>query len=153
MFWARSDQKFDDSQRTVRSFLARYLLSEDFTLGIFSPDERMLWGATGFHLREGPLRERSAEIGMWIRTERARGGLGTRVLEAVLHWGFTEWPWLRLSWHCDSKNKPSGRVATKAGMRLEGTLRSHRIDTAGARRDTLCFAALRDEWLRDHAPT
>ena len=101
MPWARPQQPIEDSEKLVRQFRARYLLAEDFVIGVFSLDERRLLGGAGFHLREGSLSTACAEIGMFIRQSEAGRGLGTRVLGALLDWGFTEWPWLRLAWHCD----------------------------------------------------
>jgi RimJ/RimL family protein N-acetyltransferase len=38
-------------------------------------------------------------------------------------------------------------VAEKAGMQREGVLRSHAVDPDGSRRDTVCYAALREDWV------
>ena len=67
MLWAKSHQTSEECELTIRRFRAYYLLRDDFGLGIFAPDERMLLGGTGFHLREGDLSNCSAEIGMWIQ--------------------------------------------------------------------------------------
>jgi RimJ/RimL family protein N-acetyltransferase len=107
---------------------------------------------TGYHLREGPLQSGNAEIGMWIRAGSAHQGLGTRVLQALLRWGFAEWPWQRISWRCNGTNLASQRVAERAGMRKEGVLRSHRVTPDGSREDTVCYAALRGEWLEPLPP-
>ena len=53
MSWATPHVSDADAERIVRRFRARYLLNEDFIVGIFSPDETRLLGGTGFHLREG----------------------------------------------------------------------------------------------------
>ncbi len=147
MPWAEREQSLEQSERFVRESRAKYLMAENFNLAIFDPSGSTILGGSGFHLREGELDQRNAEIGMWIRAGAAGRGLGTAVLVAVLAWGFDEWPWLRLSWRCDPKNVASARVAENAGMALEGTLRSHATAVhGGGRRDTLCFAALRGEW-------
>ena len=148
MIWAKPHQAIDESERKVREFRGRYLLAQDFVLGIFSADERRLLGGTGFHLREGPLATGCAEIGMFIRQSEAGGGLGTRVLKSLLHWGFSEWPWLRLSWRCDQRNVGSARVAEKAGLRLEGVLRGQRADVGEGRKDTMCYALTKAEWSK-----
>jgi RimJ/RimL family protein N-acetyltransferase len=150
MPWASPDYSVEEAERFCRTSLARYLLAEDFTLGIFSPDGRRLLGGTGYHLREGGLSTHNAEIGMWIRADAAGRGLGTRVLVTLLRWGFDDWPWLRLSWRCDVRNVASARVATKAGMHREGLLRSDFPLEDGTRRDTLIFSAVRDEWLSQY---
>ncbi len=145
MIWAKPDQSVEQSEKLVREFAGKYLASSDFALGIWTPDEKTLIGATGYHLRDGPLPLLNAEIGMWIAAGRARKGLGTAVLRELIRWGFTDWPWLRLSWWCSGANLASRRVAEKAGMKLEGVLRQHRTDPDGTRQDSYIYAALRGE--------
>ena len=147
MAWARPEQSIEESERLVRQFRGRYLLAKDFLLGIFSADETRLLGGTGFHLREGSLSTGCAEIGMFIRQSEAGQGLGTRVLAALLRWGFTEWPWYRLAWRCDERNRASIRVAEKAGLRHEGVLRGQHAEVGDGRRDTACYALTRPEWI------
>ncbi len=150
MLWATPDDTVEAAEARCRRCAANYLLNKDFTLGVWAGDE--LAGGTGFHLRDGPLEWRSAEIGMWIRGSYAGRGLGTRVLRAMLAWGFEDWGWARLAWHCDVRNIASARVAQKNGPWHEGTLRSNALDVADGRRDTHVFAMLRDEWLRQGRP-
>jgi RimJ/RimL family protein N-acetyltransferase len=147
MPWARPYQSVADSERLVRRFRARYLLAEDFVIGIFSPDETRLLGGTGFHLREGPISTGCAEIGMFIRASEANRGLGARVLATLLDWGFSEWPWLRLAWRCDQRNLASTRVAEKCGLRHEGVLRGQHADVGEGRRDTVCYGLTKQEWI------
>lgn len=151
MPWATPHQRVQDSERLVRQFRARYLLAEDFVLGIFSTDEKRLLGGTGFHLREGPLSTACAELGMFIRQSEAHRGLGSSVLSSLLDWGFTDWPWLRLAWRCDERNLASVRVAEKAGLRREGVLRSQHADVGEGRRDTVCYAMTRHDWIERKA--
>ena len=145
MPWAKVHQSEEEAEILVRQFRGRYLLAEDFTLGIFSPDESLLLGGTGFHLREGGLAHNNSHIGMWIRASAAGQGLGSAVLDAMLHWGFSEWPWQRLAWRCDGRNVASQRTAQKAGMKQEGILRQVRKLPDGTRQDTFCYVALREE--------
>jgi hypothetical protein len=86
-------------------------------------------------------------VEIWAPDEsRLLGGCGYH-----LWWGFEEWPWVRLSWRCSSSNLASQRVAEKAGLQREGILRSHALDPDGSRRDTVCYAVLRDEWRQRNA--
>jgi ribosomal-protein-alanine N-acetyltransferase len=147
MPWAKPHQPIEDSEKLVRQFRARYLTSEDFVIGVFSPDEQRLLGGSGFHLREGPLSTSCAEIGMFIRQGEAGRGLGSRVLTSLLEWGFSEWPWLRLSWRCDQRNLASMRVAEKCGLQREGVLRGQAAEVGGGRRDTACYALTKQDWL------
>jgi RimJ/RimL family protein N-acetyltransferase len=147
MPWATPHQSVESSEQLRREFRGSWLLAADFVLGIWEPDGSRLLGGCGYHLREGALALRNAEVGLWIRADAAHRGLGTAVTRALLGWGFTEWPWLRLSWRCSSANLASQRVAEKAGLRREGVLRSHAVDPDGQRRDTVCYAMLREDWL------
>jgi RimJ/RimL family protein N-acetyltransferase len=145
MPWATLEQPADESEAKVRGFAARYLLNEDYCMGIWQGP--LLVGGTGFHLRVGRPGSGNAEIGMWIHGNRAGQGFGTRALKAMLTWGFTEWPWQRLVWRCDTRNVASARVAEKCGMVLEGTMRKDYLDVEKNRRDTHVYSALREEWL------
>lgn len=149
MPWAKPHQTDDESEAAVRRFRGNYLLNTDFVLGIWltGPDGPRLAGGTGFHLtRGGSLDTRAADIGMWIAAPVAGQGLGTRVLRLLLRWGFDAWPWERLTWHCDTHNRASARVAEKAGLQLEGTLRQNWPDVGGHRRDTRLYSMLKAEW-------
>jgi RimJ/RimL family protein N-acetyltransferase len=144
MPWATAEQTIEQAEALCRRFAANYLLNQDFTLSIWLGNE--LAGGSGFHLRGGGLESGNAEIGMWIAGSHAGQGLGTRVLAALIEWGFGTWGWERLEWRCDTNNLASARVAEKNGLVREGTLRSNVFDVHGRRRDTHIYAILRGEW-------
>ncbi len=148
MPWAQPHTGVAQAEKTIRTMRGKYLLSTEFVLGIFAPNNGRLLGSSGFHLRHGGLESGIAEIGMWIRVDAAGQGLGTHALCAILEWGFTEWPWERLVWHCDARNIASRRTAEKAGMLYEGRMRGVYPQSDGTRQDSLCFGALRGEWRR-----
>lgn len=150
MLWAKPDQTVEEAKALCRLLRAKYLLDEDYTVGIWSGDQWV--GSTGFHLRHGGRQSLNAEIGMWIRQSAAGNGLGTRALTAMLEWGFTEWGWERLVWRCDTRNIASRRVAQKCGMVHEGVLRKESRDPDGVRRDNDLFSMLREEWLARQLP-
>lgn len=145
MPWATMEQTPDEGEATCRRLAANFLSGNDFTLGIWQDDT--LLGGTGFHMRCGPMSWKAAEIGMWIRADQAGSGLGSRVLAAMLAWGFGEWGWERLVWKCDTTNYASARVAEKNGLLLEATHRSDAVGVDGTRRDTHLYAILRSEYL------
>ena len=148
MAWAKPDVTVEESEKAVRQMRGKYLLAQDFTLGIFAPDDTRQLGSTGFHLRNNSLPQGTAEIGMWLRGDAAGQGLGTAALLAMLEWGFSEWSWRRIIWRCDSTNVASMRTAQKAGMRQEAHFVQDTHAEAGSDewRDTLSFALLHDEW-------
>ena len=149
MPWATAEQTLDDAEALCRRFSARYLLNEEYVLGVWRGD--VLVGGTGFHLRHGGREQGTIETGMWIRASAAGQGLGTRVLAAMLQWGFTDWGWERIVWMCDARNSASARVAEKNGLTREGVLRADRLDVDGRRQDTALYAILRADWLARQA--
>lgn len=152
MPWAQPTFSDAEAEGFVRRSRGEYLLGSNFNIAILDADERRVLGGCGFHLREGPLRLQQAEAGMWIRASHARRGFGTLALVALLRWGFSAWPWERIAWRCADDNLGSQRLASRAGMTYEGTLRAHRVTQDGQRADTSCFAALRATW-RPPAPS
>lgn len=150
--WATPDQDPATAEDVIDGFRRGWREQSDFVIGIFSPDERIALGGTGFHLRGGTLGDQ-AEIGMWVRADRAGAGLGTTALGAMLDWGFGGWRWRRIIWRCDVENAASRRVAEKCGMRLEGTFREDVRGPDRRLRDTLQFAMLaREHRERDLRP-
>lgn len=145
MNWSIPKEDPVECEARVRRFRARYLLHEDFIIGIFDPRETRVLGGTGFHLREGPLTERRCEAGMWIRADQSGRGLGKQVLAALLEWAWTEWTWDRISWHCSVENVASQRVAESAGMEREGVLRRGLAVRGEPPHDLFVYSALRPE--------
>lgn len=146
MIWAQPHTMPDDSERLVRQWRAKYLMEEDFAIGIFAPDGSRLLGSTGFHPRGHSLVQPVAEIGMWIRVEEAGKGLGTAALKAMLAWGFSDWLWQRLYWRCDVENHASARTAEKAGMTFEGIVRWNLLDRDNMYRDARFYGMFREDW-------
>jgi RimJ/RimL family protein N-acetyltransferase len=143
MEWARPDTTVEDSEGYVRLSRARWLAGEEWGLGVWR-GERLVAGC-GFLLRGQPLEHGTVEIGMWVRADEAGRGLGTRVLRALVDWADADWPIHKLTWHCDSRNLASARVAQKCGFQLEGRLREHVPGVAGGRRTTLLFGLVRSD--------
>jgi RimJ/RimL family protein N-acetyltransferase len=151
MPWARPDDTLEDRRDYCRRMARDFEAGTDYTMGLFEGET--LLAATGFHLRVGAKELKNAEIGMWVRGDRAGGGVGTRLLSMLLEWGFSDdWGWERLVWKCDAANVGSARVAEKNGMRLEGRFLKDSLNVAGERSDTLQYALLRGEYRGPSAP-
>ena len=145
MSWAQPVEDPVECELRVRRFHARYLLHEDFIVGIFDPSETRVLGGTGFHLREGPLTDGRCEAGMWIRGDEAGRGLGRRVLAAMIEWAWEEWPFHRVSWHCSVENVASCKVAEACGLTLEGRLRKALTVRDSEDHDLFVYAIIRPE--------
>jgi RimJ/RimL family protein N-acetyltransferase len=144
MTWASPDTTVEDSEGFVRQSRARWLLGEEWGVGVWR-GERLV-AASGFMLRGRPLEHATGEIGMWVRVDEAGRGLGTRVLQAMVDWADADWPFQKLTWLCDSRNLASARVAAKCGFQLEGRLREQGPAASGPERETtLVFGLLRSD--------
>jgi len=150
MPWATETQTLEETQALIRGFIENYAEGSDFVLSIWRNEDGLLLGGTGFHLREGGIEGGCAEIGMWIRGDLAGRGIGRRALGMILDWAFTEWPFLRLAWRCNGKNVASVRCAEANHLLYEGTLRGQFNPVTGGRRDTACYAILKEEWQALH---
>tara|TARA_B100001093_G_scaffold472526_1_gene495730 strand:- start:171 stop:743 length:573 start_codon:yes stop_codon:yes gene_type:complete len=146
MPWATTSQSLEETQDLIVGFSDAYDANQDFVFSIWDADETHLLGGSGFHLREGPLKSQSAEIGLWINKIHAGRGLGRKALKAIIKWGFTDWPWLRLAWRCNAENIASIRCAESNDMIREGTLRHQYNPVDGSRRETACYSILKHEW-------
>jgi ribosomal-protein-serine acetyltransferase len=105
-----------------------------------------LVGGSGFMIRGRPLEHGVGEIGMWVRADEAGRGLGTRVLRAMVDWADADWPFHKLTWHCESGNLASARVAEKCGFQLEGRLRENGpAASGGGHQTTLLFGLVRSD--------
>lgn len=103
----------------LRRMRSRFDLGEDFVYGVFSPDEREVWGGTGLHTRIG---EGALEIGYWVRVDRIGQGLATEFSAALTRAGFEVYGVRRMEIHCDPANVRSAAVPRKLGYTHEATL-------------------------------
>lgn len=143
MPWADKNACHDSVSPIVEGFIESYQSNTDFTLGIFEPNDETLLGGTGFHPRNHDYKEEVAEIGMWVSASACGRGLGTKVLKAMVHWGFYEWHWRRLWWQCDERNEASAKVALKAGLSFEGIHQRDFRNHFGEWRNSKIFALVK----------
>jgi len=93
------------------------------------------------------IEEGVGEVGYWVAAEARGLGVATAATRLVSHWAFDAEPRLeRLQLRADVANRPSNRVAEKAGFTREGVLRSSRRNLRlGRRADFVMWSLLRDE--------
>lgn len=92
---------------------------------------------------ETPFR---ALMGWGIAREYWGQGLITEAARAVVAWVFGHPDVMRVYATADARNIGSRRVMEKIGMRLEATLRHHRVDQQGELADEVVYGMLRGEW-------
>jgi RimJ/RimL family protein N-acetyltransferase len=85
-----------------------------------------------------------AAVGIWLRPEGRRRGIGTCALRLICHYGFSELGLLRLELTTMPDNEATIRVAERVGFTSEGVMRSYTW-TRGKRRDLTLLSLLPGE--------
>lgn len=95
-------------------------------------------------LRQLDLPDGLGHLSYWLVPEARGHGVASRALRALSAWAFDRLGLHRLEVSHSTLNRPSCRVAEKAGYRLEGTKRSEALHTDGWH-DMHLHAQLADE--------
>ena len=82
------------------------------------------------------------EIGYCCRTRFSGHGYTTEAVRGTAAFTFEALGAKRVEIRCDPLNRPSARVAERAGFHLEGELRNDALDTDNTLRNTLVFSAI-----------
>ncbi len=109
--------------------------------GIFEPDGRI---AGHMSVEELAPERRAAELGYWIRQDRAGRGFATEAARALLAWSFRNLDLHRVTAFTDTDNIGSARVLEKCGFAREGVVR-HRVAVADSWRDQAMYGLLTGE--------
>lgn len=143
MPWAYNEpQTLDQKVELLRRFRGKFDLAEDFVYGVFSPDERELWGGTGFHERIGPD---ALEIGYWIHAAQTRRGYATELSAALTRVGIELVEARKIEIRCDVANTVSAKVPKRLGYRLDATLRQAVYGSPSGMRDCTVWSMLAEE--------
>jgi RimJ/RimL family protein N-acetyltransferase len=99
-----------------------------------------LVGSSGLHRIDWEVPK--FEIGYWCRTRFSKQGYTTEAVHSIAAFAFEAPGAKRVEIRCDPLNRPSARVAERAGFRLEGELRNDALGTDGTPRNTLVYSAI-----------
>ena len=147
--WVRAEpQSLEQKIDLLRQFRAKFDLAQDFIYGIFDLNESAVIGGTGLHPRVGP---EAAEIGYWIRVERAGNGLATEAAAALTRVAFEIEKLTRVEIHCAPTNLASAAIPKKLGYTHEATLRGRAMDADGKLRDTMIWSLFAGDFPRTPA--
>jgi RimJ/RimL family protein N-acetyltransferase len=142
MPWAAHEpQSLEDKVALLRQFRGKFDLGQDFTYGIFTPDEQQVVGGAGLHTRIG---DEAFEIGYWIRASRAGEGLGTESTAALTRVAFELTDVDRIEIRCEPENERSRAIPRKLGYREEATLRRRLRHPEP--RDVVVYSLFRDDF-------
>jgi len=114
-------EPIEEKVKRLKRFRGDFDLGQNFTYGIFNPEETKLIGGTGLHTR---LSGTELEIGYWIHKDYINRGLVTESTAALVKVAFEIIHVHRLEIHCDPGNFASAAIPRKLGFTHEGTLRA-----------------------------
>ncbi len=127
-------------QRCIEA--ARDLPRRKFSLAVTVKDTGEAIGCCGLVVSNAEHGE--AHIGYSLTQQYWGQGYATEAARLLVEFGFQRLGLHRIFATCDPENRASARVLEKAGMQLEGRMRSHRL-VKGRWRDSLLYAVLEDE--------
>ncbi len=124
MTWPREMRDIEHARRFVRVGRESWLLERTVRLGIYDRATGALLG--NVELDAVDLRRGQAELGYWVRTDRARRGIATEAARAMLRYAFETLRLHKVRADVAVGNHGSARVLEKLGFTREGTLREDR---------------------------
>ena len=141
MPWTKEHGTVDDSEASARRARVRFLERTELRMHLFLRETGTLIGSSGLHRIDWSVPK--FEIGYWCRTPFAGRGYTTEAVRGISAFAFDTLDAKRVEIRCDPLNRPSARVAERAGFRLEGELRNDAVGTDGTPRNTLVFSMIR----------
>jgi RimJ/RimL family protein N-acetyltransferase len=140
------DQK--TARKWIRGLPVLNAAGTEIVYAITLREEGILIGAIG--LMGIDARYQRSRIGYWIGVPYWNRGYATEALRSMLDYGFRVKGLNRIYAYYMTRNKASGRVLEKCGMRYEGTLRQH-LRKSGRYEDITVHGILREDYC--HAVT
>ena len=145
MAWpAKFHKTEEEAEAYVRKMAGRWLTREGLIMGIFSKDEKTLYGGTGFHGFDWEVP--SAEIGWFLRKSARAQGIGADAVALCCQLAFEHIGANRIWGTVDVLNDRSWRLFERVGFRREAHLRGDCRDHHGVVRDTFVYGMLAREW-------
>jgi len=142
--WTDNFQTIADSEDYVLKMAGRWVTREGLIMGIFSKDEKTLYGGTGFHGFDWNVP--SLEIGWFLRKSARGQGIGAAAVTLCCKLAFEQIGANRVWGTVDVLNDRSCRLFERVGFTREAHLRGECRDHHGVVRDTFVYAMLAREW-------
>ncbi|MEI8257998.1 MAG: GNAT family protein, partial [Deltaproteobacteria bacterium] len=124
MSWPRDMASLEQARRFVSIGREGWMADRTARFGLFEREGGALVGS--MELDGIDPRRSQAELGYWIRTDRARRGYATEAARAILLYAFQTLGLHKVRADVAVGNHPSARVLEKLGFTREGTLREDR---------------------------
>jgi RimJ/RimL family protein N-acetyltransferase len=144
MAWPKEHKTVEDSEAYARRAQIAFLGRSALRLHLYLKGKDTLVGISGLQGTDWEVPK--FEIGYWCRTRFTGRGYITEAVTGITAFAFDDLGARRVEIRCDPRNRPSARVAERAGFALEGTLRNNEVGTDGKLRDTRIYASILGEW-------
>lgn len=141
--WEGQHQDQNDTLEFVVRAMARWILREDLSLGVFLKDRGRFLGGTGLHRINWSAR--SFEIGYWLRRTAQGQGYMSEAVRLVTQMAFEDLDAQRVFIRCAEDNHRSSGIPQRLGFKLEGVMRND-ICQNGVSHDTLLYALTPEEF-------
>ncbi len=144
MEWPRQHKGANDSENYVRDMAGKWQTREALVMGIFSPDEKTLYGGTGFHGFDWKVP--SLEIGWFLRKSARGRGIANEAINLCCTLAFDHMKVNRVWGSVDALNDKSWKLFERVGFTREAHLRGERRSHRGEIRDTFIYGMLARDW-------
>lgn len=148
--WAHRDYSRSEALRFIRESNSAWAEGRAFDFSIRWRDDpkRHLGNVSVWHTSR---RERSGEIGYWVRSDATQQGVATEAAARVVQLAFDELRLHRVTLRIATGNRASERIAEKLRFTREGLLRKE-VLVGGEWMDHSLWAILEEEFraYRDH---
>ena len=141
--WCHADYGREESSDWIDSREQAWVRGEEYSFVIADPASGRLLGGCGLNQFD-PLRHR-ANLGYWVRSSETGRGLATAATRLLARFGFEALRLERIEIVAAVGNKPSQRVAEKAGATREGVAR-RRLRVHGVQHDAVCFSLIPEDF-------
>lgn len=125
MPWCHSEYAIEETKQYSESCKEAWSKGKEYSFAIIDSKYNMFIGACGFN--DINYEEKRASLGYWIRTSKIRQGIAPRVVSLLALFAFEKLELNRAEIIIAIDNKPSQRVAEKAGATKEGILRNRLV--------------------------
>ena len=142
--WTGQYKSGEDAEAYVRNMAGRWITRESLIMGIFSKDEKTIYGGTGFHGFDWKVP--SLEIGWFLRKSARGQGIGSGAVRLCCKLAFEHIGANRVWGTVDVLNDRSWRLFERVGFTREAHMRGNSRDHHGTVRDTFMYAMLAREW-------
>jgi len=139
MPWARADHSTEMAAAWLSSNHEARAKGTAYEFAIVDNRSGTFLGGAG--LNHLDALNKVANLGYWVRSDRAKHGIATEAARLLVTWGFRELKLNRIEVMAATENLASQRVAVKLGATREGVLR-RKLELHGRAHDAVLFSLI-----------